>query len=150
MQSKTCFSTIKSAGLVQFNPIILIMPIWSKDPRRHPDPATSSTSVALALQQDGSQGDQAGQDEGGGQDGDPGRFEVLGLVDHVLSVKTEYFCGSQVGRNVVFRTLLDLWTTVPFITAVRAVHSPVAPGVFLQTGPIVALSLVVQITMRSS
>ena len=150
MQSKTCFSTIKSAGLVQFNPIILIMPIWSKDSQGHPDPATSSTSVAFALQKKGRQGDQAGQDEGGGQDGDPGRFEVLGLVDHVLSVKTEYFCGSQVRRKVVFRTLLELWTTDPFITAVRAVNSPVASGVFPQAGPIVALSLVVQITMRSS
>ena len=126
------------------------MPIWSKDPRGHPDPATSSTSVALALQKKGRQGDQAGQDEGGGQDGDPGRFEVLGLVDHVLSVKTEYFCGSQVRRKVVFRTLLELWTTDPFITAVRAVNSPVAPGVFPQAGAVVALSLVVQITLRSS
>ena len=126
------------------------MSIWSKDPRGHPDTATSSSSVALALQKDGRQGDQAGQDEGGGQDGDPGRFDVLRLVDHVLSVKTEYFCGSQVRRNVVFRTLLELWTTDPFITAVRAVHSPVAPGVFPQAGPIVALSLVVQITLRSS
>ena len=136
--------------MVQFNLIILIMPIWSKDPRGHPDPATSSTLVAIALQKKGRQGGQAGQDEGGGQDGDPGRFDVLGLVDHVLIVETEYLCGSQVRGKVVFRTLLELWTTDPFITAVRAVHSPVAPGVFLQTGPIVALSLVVQITLRSS
>ena len=126
------------------------MPIWCKDPRGHPDPATSSSSVALALEKNGRQGDQAGQDEGGGQDGDPGRFDVLRLVDHVLRVKTEHFYGSQVRRNVVFRTLLELWTTDPFITAVRAVDSPVTPGVFLQTGPIVALSLVVQITLRSS
>ena len=126
------------------------MPIWSKDPRGHPDPATSSTLVAIALQKKGRHGDQAGQDEGGGQDGDPGRFEVLGLVDHVLSVKTEYFCGSQVKRNVVFLFLLKLWTTDPFITAVRAVNSPVAPGVFPQAGAVVALSLVVQITLRSS
>ena len=73
-----------------------------------------------------------------------------GFMDHVLSVKTEHFCGSLVTESVAFLTLLNLWTTDPLITAVKAVHSPVAPSVYLQAGPVVALSLVVQITLWSS
>ena len=72
------------------------------------------------------------------------------IMSSVSRRNTSVVVWSLRDESVVFCTLLNLWTTDPLTTAVKAVHSPVAPGVFLQARPVVALSLVVQITLRSS